>query len=85
MRVSVEGVITSIEEASKQDPTKGVQKFTNLLLAQKGEKVQVAVRLPGHVAKNYTEFEIGQFSGRLMAWSQRDGVGMMVTVPEESF
>lgn|GEM_PF-5355830 len=80
MRVSVEGVITSIEESSKED-----KKFTNLLLAQKGEKVQVAVRLHGHVAKNYTEFEIGQFSGRLMAWSQREGVGMMVSVPEESF
>lgn len=77
MRVSVEGVITSIEEASKEE-----KKFTNLLLAQKGEKVQVAVRLPGHVANMYTEFEIAQFMGRLMAWTQRDGVGMMISVPE---
>lgn len=75
MKVSVEGIITSIEEASKED-----KKFTNLLLAQKGEKVQVAVRLPGHVGKDYSEFEIGSFSGRLLAWTQRDGVGMMVTV-----
>lgn len=77
MRVSVEGVITSIEEASKED-----KKFTNLLLAQKGEKVQVAVRLPGHVAKDYSEFEVQGFSGRLMAWTQRDGVGMMVRVDD---
>ena len=75
MRVSVEGLITSIEEASKDD-----KKLTNLLLAQKGEKVQVSVRLPGHVAADYSEYEVKQFSGRLNTWTQRDGIGMMVKV-----
>jgi hypothetical protein len=73
MRVKVEGLITSIEQK-----TKGDKNFTNLLLAQTGEREQVQVRLLGHVADNYDELERIEFEGRLMTWTQRDGVGSMV-------
>lgn len=84
MRVTVEGVITSIEQdvkrGSEGNPDK---KITKLLLAQKGEKQQVEVRLPGHVEKEYDLFHVQAFNGRLLSWKTRDGVGMMVSIAEE--
>lgn len=77
VKVTVSGIITSIEEKTKDD-----KMFTDILLAQKGEKVQVAVRVPGHAEKDYSLFEIATFEGRLLAWKTRDGVGMMVSVEE---
>lgn len=84
MIVTVEGVITSIE----QDTRKGTEgnpdrHFTKILLAQKGEKVQTEVRIPGHVEEKYSIFEVAQFTGNLLAWRTRDGVGMMVNVDEQ--
>lgn len=78
MKVTVEGLITSIEQKSKED-----KKFTELLLAQQGEKLQVSVRLQGHVANDYAPLEMNTFTGRLMTWTQRDGVGMMVMAESE--
>lgn len=78
MQVTVEGVITSIEQKTKDD-----KKSTELLLAQKGEKVQVSVRLPGHQATNYEPFQIESFKGRLLQWRTRDGVGSMVLVGDD--
>lgn len=75
MQVTVEGVITSIEEKTKDD-----KKMTEVLLAQKGEKMQVAVRLPGHRANEFSPFQVESFKGRLMQWKTRDGVGSMVLV-----
>lgn len=73
MRVSVEGVITSIEIKEKDDKTN-----TELLLAQQGEKTQVTVRIPGNVADMFSLFEVTNFTGRLMMWKTRDAVGSMV-------
>lgn len=73
MLVTVEGHITSIENKTKED-----KKFTELLLAQKGQKEQITVRLNGHVGENYSLFEIAEFKGRLMTWKQREGVGSMI-------
>lgn len=78
MKVTVEGVITSIEQKSKED-----KKFTEILLAQKGEKMQVTVRVPGHVEKNYSVFEVADFTGRLMMWKTRDAVGSMIMLDDE--
>lgn len=80
MFVTVEGLITSIEVVKKED-----KKFTTLLLAQKGEKEQVSVRLPGDQSKLYTELERNTFSGRLMTWTQgrNNQVGTMIMVPDE--
>ncbi|WP_459595080.1 hypothetical protein [Campylobacter jejuni] len=73
MMVTVEGHITSIENKTKED-----KKFTELLLAQKGQKEQITVRLNGHVGDNYELFEVAEFKGRLMTWKQREGVGSMI-------
>lgn len=78
MQVMVEGVITSIEQKTKEE-----KKSTELLLAQKGEKVQVAVRLPGHQAANFEPFQIESFKGRLLQWRTRDGIGSMVVVGDD--
>lgn len=73
MNVTVEGLITSVEPRTKND-----KKFTELLLAQKGEKEQVTVRLDGHVEKNYELLQPAVFTGRLMIWKLREGIGSMV-------
>lgn len=77
MRVKVEGVITSIEQK-----TKGDKKFTELLLAQQGQKEQVQVRLPGHVEKHFSLYEVLEVAGRLMIWTLREGTGNMVMADE---
>lgn len=82
MRVKVEGVITSIEEEVRKNAQNEEKLMTNILLAQKGEKMQVSVRLPGHVAEQYSLFEVSEFEGQLMTWKTRDGVGSMVMVGE---
>jgi hypothetical protein len=73
MRVTIEGLITSVEQVTKDN-----KKFTNLLIMQRGERVQVQARLEGHVADNFEEMERVELKGRLQAWAQRDGIGMMV-------
>lgn len=78
MQVTVEGVVTSIEQATKDE-----KKFTVLMLAQKGEQQQVKVRLAGHCAANYSEFQVATITGRLMTWKTRDGVGMMVMADDD--
>jgi hypothetical protein len=84
MRVTIEGVITSIEEDVKQGQDgRPDRKITKLLLAQKGEKMQTEVRLPGHVGNGYSEFDQASFTGDLMAWKTRDGVGMLINVPDD--
>lgn len=82
MKVTVEGVITSIEQKAKDQGTKDEKKFTEVLLAQKGEKMQTKVRLPGHVGEQYTEFEVAEFTGNLLTWKTRDSVDMMITVED---
>lgn len=75
MRVTVQGIVTSVENRTRDE-----KNYTEILLAQKGEQQQVKVRLPGHVADRYSEFELAEFTGNLIAWKTRDGVGMMVNV-----
>ncbi|MNV55671.1 hypothetical protein D3C71_1479110 [compost metagenome] len=75
MVVTVEGHVTSIQEKTKDD-----KDYTELMLAQQGEKEQIVVRLKKHVADEYSLFEIGNFTGRLMTWKQREGIGSMVMV-----
>lgn len=73
MKVTVEGAITSIEVKTKDE-----KPVTELLLAQQGEREQVVVRMSGKRDEDFTLFQMKEFSGRLMAWKQRDGIGMMV-------
>lgn len=75
MRVTVQGLLTSVEVKSKEN-----KKSTELLLAQQGEKEQVVVRLEGDLSKGYQENLLTplEFSGRLMQWQTRNGVGSMV-------
>jgi hypothetical protein len=75
MKVTVEGVLTSVGVREKND-----KKNTELLLAQAGEKEQVTVRVEGDVSKSYESKLLTnhKFTGRLMMWNQRDGVGSMV-------
>lgn len=75
MVVTVEGVITSIAKKEKDG-----KESTELLLVQKGEKEQVSIRLPGDMTEAYAEFEKETFTGRLMAWSTKNGVGTMIMV-----
>lgn len=79
MKITIEGVITSIEEKEKED-----KKYTDVLIAQKGEKMQVPVRLQGHVAERFDLYQVEAFTGRLLTWKARDGVGMMVTVDDRN-
>lgn len=83
MIVSAEGVITSKELKVKPDKDGKSKKSTELLLAQPGEKVQAVVRLPGDQIDAYEVFERAAFTGQLMAWSTRDGVGMMIMVRDD--
>lgn len=78
MLVTVEGIVTSIEEKEKDD-----KKFTELMIAQKGERIQVLARIPGHVASQYSVFEVVNLNGRLITWKTRDGIGMMLMCDEE--
>lgn len=78
MVVMVEGVITSIEKKTKDEKVS-----TELLLAQKGEKTQVTVRVPGDKVALYDLYEVASFHGRLMQWAGRNGVGSMVMCEDE--
>ncbi|WP_036720555.1 hypothetical protein [Paenibacillus sp. JCM 10914] len=82
MIVTVEGVITS-KELKTKDTDKGPVLSTELLLAQPGEKMQTAVRLQGDKRELYDIYEKNDFTGQLIAWPSRDGVGMMVMVRDE--
>lgn len=75
MRVIVEGLLTSVEVKEKDG-----KKSTELLLAQPGEREQVRVRVDGDLGKSYMDKMLVNhtFSGRLMIWQQRNGVGSMV-------
>lgn len=74
MMVTVEGIITDVYEKEKDGKVN-----TEILMVQKGCKEQVVVRLEGRQANLYTEFEKNTFTGRLIAWSSRNGnVGTMV-------
>ncbi|MNJ26033.1 hypothetical protein D3C77_204980 [compost metagenome] len=75
MIVTVEGHVTSIEDRTKDD-----KEFTELMLAQQGQKEQIVIRLKGHKSENFSMFEIAEFTGRLMTWKQREGIGSMVMV-----
>lgn len=75
MFVTVEGHITSIEEKTKDD-----KDYTELMLAQQGQKEQVVIRLRGHKEQDYSLWEIAQFQGRLMFWKLSEGIGSMVMV-----
>lgn len=76
MKVKVEGCITSIEEKVKDE-----KQFTDILIAQTGERIQVLVRLTGHCAENYDAFEVKEFLGKLMQWRTKEGpIGCMVMV-----
>lgn len=77
MKVTVEGVVTSIEVKTKDD-----KPVTELLLAQKGEREQVKVRMQGDRQQDYELFQVETFTGQLMMWKQREGVGSMVMVHE---
>lgn len=82
MRVTVEGVITSID--IKKTIRENVEKIsTELLLAQQGEKEQVTIRLNGDVRSSFKLFIPELFSGRLMTWTTRNGVGSMIMVEDE--
>lgn len=73
MVVTVEGTITSVQVVAKENKL-----MTNLLLVQKGEKEQVAIRLDGDQSSLYEEMEKQTFTGRLMTWTTRNGIGSMV-------
>ncbi|MCY9708127.1 hypothetical protein M5X00_29395 [Paenibacillus alvei] len=75
MVVSVEGIITSLEKKEKNEKV-----FTEIMLAQRGVQEQVRVRLEGDQTGQYDDFERTSFTGRLMTWASRNGVGMMVLV-----
>lgn len=82
MIVTVEGVITSKELKTKTVEEKPVH-TTELLLAQPGEKIQTAVRLSGDQRDNFEIFEKNVFTGQLLSWKTRDGIGSMVMVRDE--
>lgn len=73
MKIAVEGAITSIEVKEKDEKV-----FTELLLAQQGEREQVKVRLNGDRTDEFDMFQVESFQGRLMTWKQREGIGSMV-------
>lgn len=73
MKVTVEGLVTSIAEKTKDE-----KKYTELFLVQGGEREQVNVRLQGHIGERFEELEKVSFTGRLMTWRQREGIGSMV-------
>lgn len=77
MLVEVEGVITSIEAKTKDD-----KPYTEIMLAQKGVKEQVSVRLDGNRTNEFDVLEIGRFTGRLFTWKQREGIGSIIKVEE---
>lgn len=75
MKITVEGLLTSVAPHEKDG-----KKSTELFLAQQGEREQVKVRVEGDLVKTYTEkmLTTQKFTGRLMTWNQRNGVGSMV-------
>lgn len=81
MQVTVKGVITSIVRKEKVADNE-IKVSTELLLAQQGEKEQVAVRLPGDQLEDWKSYlyQPAEFFGRLMTWKTRDGIGSMVMV-----
>lgn len=82
MIVTVEGVITSKERIEKIKDDKTVIS-TELLLAQPGEKVQTPIRLSGDKTGDYDIFNPYMFTGQLLTWKTRDGIGSMVMVRDE--
>lgn len=83
MKVSVEGVVTSKELKTKMGDDNKLRISTELLIAQPGEKVQATVRLEGNQVKDYEIFQPAVFTGSLMTWKTRDGVGMMIMVRDD--
>lgn len=83
MIVTVDGTITSKELKKKEQEDKSVKVSTELLLAQPGDKILTPIRLEGDQLEQYDLFERASFTGQLLGWKTRDGVGMMVMVREE--
>lgn len=82
MIVTVEGVITS-KELKKKDTDQGPIFSTELLLAQSGEKTLMPIRLEGDQTKIHELYKPMKFTGQLLSWKTRDGVGHMVMVRDE--
>lgn len=78
MIVTVEGTITSIDLKVKEG-----KESTELLLAQDKQKEQITIRLNGDLRNFFTQWKPQVFTGRLMAWSARNGVGSMIMVSDE--
>jgi hypothetical protein len=83
MIVTIEGVITS-KELIKKDTENGPKISTELLLAQTGEKMQTPIRLQGDKRDQFELFEVNTFTGELLSWKTRDGIGNMIMVRDEN-
>jgi hypothetical protein len=82
MKVTVEGVVTSIAlKESIRDNEKRIS--TELLLAQENQKEQVTIRLNGDLRNAFKLWKQEIFTGRLMTWTTRNGVGSMIMVEDE--
>lgn len=78
MIVTVEGVVTSIGVAKKDEKT-----ITEILIAQQGEREQVKARYDGDRQSVTELFSPICVTGRLMMWKTRDGVGTLLLVNDD--
>ncbi|WP_138756551.1 hypothetical protein [Paenibacillus sinopodophylli] len=78
MIVTVTGTITSIDLRVKEG-----KESTELLLAQDKQKEQITIRLNGDLQEYFKQWTPQTFTGRLMAWGQRNGVGSMIMISDE--
>lgn len=71
----LEGVVMEIMRKPNREETKI---NTNCLLYQQGEKNLITVRINDEIEK---EIEVGSkvsFTGNVLSWKQRDGIGLML-------
>ena len=74
--VTVEGVVMEVTQVEGKE---GKAPSQRVLLYQQGEKELSTVKLP----ENRNGFSVGEvtsFTGRLLTWKQREGIGAMVMV-----
>ena len=73
MKVSITGILTSLEVKTKEEKT-----TTDLLIAQTGEQKQIKYRLEGDRSKDFKLFSELTLQGKLVMFQTQNGLSALI-------
>jgi hypothetical protein len=73
MKVSITGVLTSLEVKTKEEKT-----TTDLFIAQSGEQKQIKDRLDGDKSKDFKLFSEYTLHGKVVMYNTSSGIGSLI-------